>query len=175
MADRDPLDRLLDAALSSYAEPANGLEERVLRRVSRAAAPRRRFVWLWPAGLAAAATLLLVVAAPWRSSLPPHTAPRATAAPPPARAAVEPPPAPPRLQHTAAHRAIAAPAPLPKLDIFPAPSPLTHQEQALLQFVAQSSAQQQHALLAERQQADAPIRISAITIPPIASPAEAKE
>ncbi len=177
MPDRDSLDRLLDAALSNYAEPAPGLDRRVLARISAADAPRRRFVWLWPAAIAAAALLLVVE--PWRSSLPPHTAPRATIAPPPARAAVEPPPAPrlapPRLQHTAAPRAIAAPAPLPRLDIFPAPTPLSPQEQALARLIAQSSAKERNTLIAAQQEADAPIRISAISIPPLQPPDEGKE
>lgn len=178
MPERDDLDRLLDESLSSYAEPVDGLAERVLRGIPTVA-PRRRYVWLWPAALAAATALALLVAAPWRHPLPPHTAPRVQVAEAPAPSHDATPAAPRHstatLRRVAARRVVSAPKPLPKLDIFPAPTPLSAEERALAGLVARSSAQERRELVAAQQQANAPIRISAITIPPIASPAEAKE
>jgi len=185
VAKHDELDRLLDESLSSYAEPVHGLEERVLRGVSASASPRPRLLWLWPAGLAAAAVLLLFVATPWRSPLPPHAAPSPQIARTPApqrdvvrnvdKAVPLPRHGAAHLQRAVAQTTVAEQEPLPKLDVFPSPSPLSAEERALAGLVARSSAQEQHALLAARQQADAPIRISAITVPPISSPDKGKE
>jgi len=44
MSERDQFDTLLDEALTSYAEPCAGLEERVVRR-AKSAARRRRITW----------------------------------------------------------------------------------------------------------------------------------
>jgi hypothetical protein len=57
----------------------------------------------------------------------------------------------------------------PKLDVFPTPEPLTAEEQAMTRFAAQASEADRKALLAAQQQADEPLTISAIRIPPIES------
>jgi len=60
--------------------------------------------------------------------------------------------------------------PLPKLDVFPTPQPLTPEERALVQFVAHAPAAERKALLEEKEQPDAPLTIAAIKIQPIEMP-----
>lgn len=180
MADRDEFDRLLDSALSTYADADPNLAPRVLRQLSlQTTMRRRRTQWLWSAGLATAATALLLSIAPWRTPQP-QLAPRteASVAPPqphPAAPTETTHTIAPHAPRTAPTRAVAASAPSPKQDIFPAPRPLSPEEQALAHLVAQSSPDQRRDLLTAQQQADAPIRISTISIPPISSPSEGKE
>ncbi|MGB6192374.1 MAG: hypothetical protein WBF42_07905 [Terracidiphilus sp.] len=180
MAEYDELDCQLDAALSTYAEPELHLVPRVLAQVS--AARSRRMRWFWGAGLAsaAAAAALLLLIAPWHT--PTNITPRA-------EVSIAPPAAPAplwensRTAHPAgAHARRPKPAPTlassmsaPKENIFPAPRPLSAEEQALVHLVAQSSPEQRESLLRQQQQAAEPIRISAISIPPLSSPAEGKE
>lgn len=185
MADHDEFDRLLDTALSTYADAGPNLAPRVLQQVSlQTTMRRRRAQWLWGAGLATAATAtaLLLLIAPWRTAQP-GVAPRTEASvalPQPHPAAPTETthatrPIAPHAPRTAPTRAVTASAPSPKQDIFPAPRPLSAEEQALAHLVAQSSRDERHDLLTAQQQADAPIRISAISIPPISSPSEGKE
>jgi hypothetical protein len=86
MPELDDLDRLLNAALETYAEPAqepgrdSGLEQRVLVRIAAAKAQeqplsyfraRRRIAIPWAVALTAAAALLLILLferQPWRES-----------------------------------------------------------------------------------------------------------
>jgi hypothetical protein len=61
--DRDELDRLLDSALATYADPGPGadLERRILGRIAAEAVPVPRRSWLpWAMALTVAAGLLLV-------------------------------------------------------------------------------------------------------------------
>lgn len=187
MADRDPLDQMLDAALSTYADPGPNLAPRILAQVSAHSAARsRRHRWPWAASLAtAAACLLLFVAVPRHTPFP-HTEPRQHAAvkplpPLPTNSApvveTRPVRATAARPHRAAARALAVSAALPKLDIFPSPSPLSAEERALARVVEQSPANQRHDLFAAQPPLDEPIRISSISIPPISipPPAEGKE
>lgn len=174
MPDRDPLDRLLDSALSTYADPGPALAPSVLAHVVARNAASRRTRWFWTAGLAtaAAAFVLLLILAPWRAPLPPHTAPHTQASVPPSQAPVEPTTA--RPAHHAIQRVHAAPrvisnppAPLPKQQTFPAPSPLSNQEQALIQLVSTLPPTQQKHLSETQQQPVEPLHIAAISIPPL--------
>jgi hypothetical protein len=61
-------------------------------------------------------------------------------------------------------------APLPKLDVFPTPQPLTPQEQALAVFAIHGPEPERKALAKAQQQIDAPLSIAAIHIPPVQSP-----
>jgi hypothetical protein len=196
MCDDNKLDQLLDAALSTYAEPGpnsgpnSGLEERVLAhlavaratteaspipvpllRPGKGATNRRR--WLpWAIALPAAACLLLIFfmqkTAPLRSSRaeqgftqPPYAAMRAenSLAPKSASAHHKP------LRQTVAR--MTQPAPLPKLDVFPTPRPLTAEEQALAVFISHASDSERKALIESQKQFQAPISIAAIRIPPL--------
>jgi hypothetical protein len=74
-----------------------------------------------------------------------------------------------RPHHTAAG---AKPAPLPKLDVFPTPRPLTREERAMVVFVAQAPESERKALIEAQEQFDAPLSIAAIQIPAIEPPQE---
>lgn len=186
---RDQLDRLLDSALATYSDPGpdSGLERRILDRMAAdtAAAPRRR--WLaWAIALPAAASLLLFIVLAGTRIL--H---RPASAPPQAHTTAQPPapsseaanslrarPAPinraetelrkpsPRRAHLEAR-----PAPLPKLEIFPTPQPLSPQEQALVEFATHATPSERESLIAAKGHADAPLRIDAIEIKPLEPPA----
>lgn len=184
MADRDDLDQLLDAALSTYADPGPNLAPRVLAQVSaRAAARLRRLQWLWGTGLAttAAVALLLLLIAPWRApqqGVAPHTEATVVRQPHPvlpAEASHFARPSPERAHRMPPERPLAVSVTLPKEQMFPAPRPLSVEEQALVHLVVQSTPDERRDILAAQQQSDAPLRISAISIPPIQPPAEGKE
>ncbi|MDR3738814.1 MAG: hypothetical protein P4L40_07320 [Terracidiphilus sp.] len=174
MPDRDDLDRLLDNALSTYADPGPHLARNVLAHVTaRNAASQHRAPWLWAIGLATATavTVLLVSIAPWRTPLSPHTAPRTQAvvlpSPAPAQHVVTALPARHAVLHPAVRRALINPAPPPKQEIFPAPSPLSNEEQALIQLVSTLPPAQQKHLMQTQQQPVEPLHIAAISIPPL--------
>jgi len=150
-AERDPLDRELDAALAKYAavEPRAGLEERVLANV-RAERGRvsDRAWWRWGVASAVAlAAVVMVVTLAWRS----HTqrAPVIVEHPSTATPRVEQPG--PRVASNRAEngtnslprtRRVVRRAPAsavaeahPKLDQFPSPQPLSEQEKILASYV----------------------------------------
>jgi hypothetical protein len=60
------------------------------------------------------------------------------------------------------------PKPLPKLEQFPAPTPMTAEERALLAFVEQHPAEARQ-VFADLQKSDEPIEIQPIQIPPLQS------
>lgn len=178
MADRDALDRLLDAALSTYADPGPNLAPRILAAVSDRTAPRLRLAaWALPLAVATAVLALLALIAPWRVTQRPRSAqPTETAAS--ASPAIVRAPAQPSAHRAARHTPrppAARTVSSPRQETFPAPAPLSPQEQALVHLVAAASAEQRAHLLQQQQQASEPIRIAAISIPPIAPPAEGKE
>lgn len=62
-------------------------------------------------------------------------------------------------------------APLPKLEIYPTPQPLSSQEEALVNFAAHAPQSERESLLSGQEQSDAPLRIAAIEIQPLEPPA----
>jgi hypothetical protein len=187
MCDDNNLDRLIDAALSTYADPgpASGLEARLRSRLmTQIEAERetgtRRWRWLWAGGALAAAVCTVLLIAPWRSSHP-HAAPPTTArierpdAVVSARKNVSPPGKPASVLRRNASLPTAAHSAPPKLEVFPMPAPLTGEERALAELAAQNSGVQIQNLLPVEQPADAPIDIAAIAIPPIKPPSAGKE
>jgi hypothetical protein len=60
--------------------------------------------------------------------------------------------------------------PLPKLDIFPTPQPLTPAERALIQFAERTPVAERKALIEAQRQPDTPLNIAAIKIQPIEMP-----
>jgi hypothetical protein len=62
------------------------------------------------------------------------------------------------------------PAPAPKLDVFPTPQPLTPEEHTLVAIAAQAPAPLRKALVEAQLQPGEPLRIAAISIPPIKPP-----
>lgn len=166
--ERDAMDKLLDEALSTYANrsPGPDLEERVLRRVRAAAvAPRRSFPrWIFAVPVAACILWVVLV--------------RMTRVPEPARpevAKVAPSPAVPRIapriispQRTRNGRP-QKPSTLPKQPEFPASAPVTAEERALLAFVERAPEQARELLIDARERSDQPIRMEDIQIPPLQS------
>lgn len=117
------IDVIIDRALTGYADatPLAGLEQRVLTRIGIAKAPRRRFK-LWHATLAAGAVSLLVIVMVGRR--PVEVLPRiASSVPGFVTEKVDTP--------LVVHRRKRA----PKLKPFPAVTPLTGEERALLALV----------------------------------------
>ncbi|MGD0729616.1 MAG: hypothetical protein ABR956_00025 [Terracidiphilus sp.] len=186
MRETDDLDLLLDSALSSYADPGpqTGLERRVLARVlgahavaEIAPAPRRR--WLLGAfALPATAGLLLLVLSLPRATRPPshpvlgsgqsQTSQIASAHAnwQPAQRSKAP------LLHVPPRAVVFAigSAPLPKLDVFPTPQPLTPEEQAAAISTFQIPATEFRAVIVAQKQEDAPLSIAAIDIQPLEPP-----
>jgi len=126
---RDEFDSLLDAALESYAklEPPPGMEERIVARI-RASRERASFGWWRWAAVAIPALAGLVAVFTYRAA-PPLDPPRVAWTAPPAPVLA------PRVTKRVQRARRAA---LPRLEVFPTPSPLTSEERALLVLVAQS-------------------------------------
>jgi len=159
-SNRDRLDHILDASLAHYnraAEPRAGLEDRILAnlRSQPVAEPSRWFRWQWltSGAIAVAAVVLIAVMLmpkAQRQQPPPLTAtktdvPRAVETNPMSPATQTMPASPRRL--LVRHRPLATretsesthqvtvAAAVPHLDVFPAPTPLSSQEQMLLSYV----------------------------------------
>jgi hypothetical protein len=171
MHDDCELDRTLDAALRTYAQPdsipepaamaARLLDQVRVRRVRRT----RIFACLLPSAGCALAVLGIL----WLLHAPP--APQIAFAPRPPAVVTTPSPSPlparsaPRIAPGATRRpAPIAPLRLPKRDVFPTPAPLSPQELRLARFATQApSAVKQQALDAQQHLGD-PIRIAQLTI-----------
>jgi hypothetical protein len=180
---RDELDDLIDGVLSGYsnADPMDGLEDRVLRRVQAAGAAGRS---LWPYRLgfaipALAAMLLAGIAlrVGWISQPRATTATRSAAVSEPSSLAYAPPPSPApaaqlaelkrgnktKLRHSAPARF------LPKEECFPAPAPLTDEERALVAWVSRAPIEAAQAFADLQTRSAESIEIQPIQIPPLQS------
>ncbi len=176
--DYDDLSRLLDRALASYVpEEPLGLSHRVLGRVqesTRSRQQRRAFRWTFAFASLCLAVLAWLVIAERRT-------PRGRLAPPipvPAVALPAERPVAPTLEHqraqafpprtTRRRRPVALVASrsrpsFPKLDQFPAPTPLTNEERALLRLTAQQAA---GLLVSSRSSSIVPIDIKPLQMDP---------
>ena len=190
MRDKDGLDLLIDSALSTYADPGpdSGLEDRVLATLAavRTAAPPIRGGWRkrwlpWAVAIPIAAGLLFLWLSPRRDKPLPASEPQqACATTPPAIAPHAGPSSEVRREvphrHTARMPRPASPvqtaqaAPLPKLDVFPTPQPLTAEERALVLVVTQTPLPAREALVEAQSLDAAPVRIAEIQIPPLEPP-----
>jgi hypothetical protein len=190
MREKDDLDLLIDSALATYADPGpdSGLEDRVLVTLAavrtKTLRERRRWRtrWLpWAVAIPIAAGLLFLWLSPRRDKpLPASERQEARSAPPKAIAprinsSNEVRPHVPRryvirsVQPTTPVQTAQA-APLPKLDVFPTPQPLTAEERALGVVVTETPLPAREALV-EAQSLDAqPVRIAEIRIPPLEPP-----
>jgi hypothetical protein len=166
MVSNDELDRRIDDALAGYAgaEPLAGIEERVLRRV-RVATRRRAFGWAAAIAVAAALVVtVIVVRAPHHSDPPTYR----VGVP----AVMRPAPVVERAQVVTVRRArtrARRARRLPKLEQFPAPTPLTAEERALVAFVEHHPAEAQQVFAALQKRSNEPIDIQPIQIPPLRS------
>jgi hypothetical protein len=159
------LDRTIDSALAAYsdAEPLAGLEERVLYRVQAAEAGRRRVLG-WAVALVAAASVVMAVIV---VRAPRHLESKIYIVGLPAVARPVPAAEKPRVapkQRAKSHRL--RPRPLPKQNQFPAPTPITTEERAVLAFAELSPKDAEDAF---RKRSDEPIEIQPIQIPPLRS------
>lgn len=190
MPERDELDCLIDSELARYAEPRAGLEQRILARVDAEVVRRPGLMSRWQAwalvGAAAAAMLLLVAVPVHRKqgingaamTSPNHLDPSGTSESPVSniQATVQP------LPHTEKRTRSAAQVPggarqienarHPKLEVFPAPQPLSTQEQALVALATAPSDTARENFIASQRALNAPLQISAIEISPITMPNE---
>jgi hypothetical protein len=179
------MDERIDAALKSYAEPpeipASGVAlARMLERAGAMEVPRRRWlVWVIPAtgfGLAVLVTAtMLVMRAPrvpeiaWTPLAPgvasPATAPTNEAGSSKSldearhawRGVLRPVAAAPRTQTAA----------LPKLETFPAPMPVSPEEQKLRDFARRGPSAAKQQVMEARQHADDPLEIAELAIQPL--------
>jgi hypothetical protein len=163
----DDLERMIDGALTAYSdsEPLAGLEQRVLSRIEIAGSPSRRRMWLQLALTAStvAPAVLLRIAPRTEQRTSPQiaVAMRAPARPilpeaswiPHFRLVIE------------AKTRRASPRGLPKQERFPAVSPITSQERALLALVTRHPAEARQAFADLQKRSRAPIEIQAIQIP----------
>jgi len=190
MCDKDDLDLLIDAALTTYADPSpsRSLEHRILQSLPRrleSQAAARRLSWLaWSAAFAAAACILALILFHSTSAINPVKNAHQAATdrnPPKTNATVANSPTPATATRTPLipHKSIglrvdppapiqtAKAAPLPKLDVFPTPAPLDEQVEALAFFVRRAPPDVVKQLLEKRAQADAPLEAKELEIPPL--------
>jgi hypothetical protein len=161
---RDELDRLIDDAVASYSdvEPRLGLEARVLNRMHVLRARRRIFAW--GMGLAVAASVVvvgIVIRTEQRPTSKPAEVARVTRA-------EEPTPTTRPVAKVRPAKRARRPQFLPKLEQFPAPTPLTAEERALIAF-AQLHPRDAEMFAELQKQADEPVEIERIRIAPLQS------
>jgi hypothetical protein len=187
MAEDCDLDRLIDAALKTYAESHTdaNLAGRVLTRIANEPARRPRLGWLaWSAvALPAAICLLLLVHFGPRTTKPRVIAPMQSAqvhtgadrSVPPSPHATRKAERAREIRRAAPHPhalvAATAPQPLPKLDVFPTPTPPTPQERALATYVAKAPKAEQQAL-AQSEQEPNPLNVASMRVMPLEAPDE---
>lgn len=191
MHEDDELDLLLDSALSAYADPGkdSGLEERILTRISTcvsapaAPAPRRRWM-VWAIALPLTACLLLFLFSGPRPTHPPisHVGQEPRPQQPPVLDARTEAQSAPRLQPLPKAKALTLKAhsrpvtlatdtiPLPKLDVFPTPRPLSAEERAIVSILLQTPEPELKALAEAQKQRDTLLSIAAIHIPQLEQP-----
>jgi hypothetical protein len=144
---RDRLDEVLDSALAGYGvAPENeGLERRILARVAEAATrrhPKRRLMLALGAATAAMAACLFLrtTTKTAEHSVPANTGTRAlTQIEAPGTRTIRRPEPAPVLARASKPRMIRKKPAEPKLSQFPSPSPLTGEEQALVQLVTHNA------------------------------------
>ena len=169
--DRERKERIVDDVLNralgpELVEPRDGFEQRILAKLATEPQRRRWWRWVWVPAIAAAAVLAIVMGLRMieRPTSKPMEANKAVGAPKQevatkprtpdnytsARALVA--------KHksakptTKAQVLVASTSALPRMDVFPAPAPLTEQERLLLALVNRQRPQAE--LLAAEQQAE---------------------
>jgi hypothetical protein len=174
MRENDPdnsLDTRIEDAIRTYAEPAEVPEARPvalkLLEQAREAGPRPQWpLWRW-AIPAAVCLIAMAIAAVWllrtprfpdvaRTPAPPRIVAQTKTAAPLTRRA-------PLSAAKRPHRVLAAKSrPLPKLDVFPTPTPLSPQEKALVAFARHAPLAVQRAVLQDQQNWEKSITIAGL-------------
>jgi hypothetical protein len=169
MHDVSDFENEFEYALATYADPTDaGYPQALTARVMAAiGARRRKRQWLLGVSIAAPGLACLLIAI---SLYLPRHEPQQQAANLASVPAVLPPaiaptvPSHPKLE-TARHEIVRnAPRQLPKLDQFPAPAPMTEQEQLLMQFVGHTPASTQQTIAKAQTQSEEPLRIAELAI-----------
>jgi len=170
--DASDFETKFEQALAAYADPGDAGHAEVL--VARIVAEmhahqRRRRWWLSLATATPAFACLLIVALHFSRHESRHPAAEIASIPsitptvttfPKAATADK-----PHLE-TARHPAVrSTPRQLPKLDQFPAPTPLTEQERLLVQFVSHAPPSTQQLVAKAQKQSDQPLHIADLSIP----------
>ena len=181
----EKLEKWLDDALANYsdAEPQWGFEQRILAKVRAQEEPRRRWMRFWIPVLAAVAVAVVIAALvrvqvthgvpqPERNTTASGTTKSPTIAPPSVRLS----PAPnlsadkaavPRVRVAARFRKSVEQ--LPRQAAFPAPTPMTAEERALMAIARRAPREAEKVATAEQEQPQAPqkLTIQAINIEPL--------
>jgi hypothetical protein len=166
--EQNELDHLIDSALRGYsaADPSPGMDQRVLNRIRTVARP---WSWRWALAIPVLASLVFAVIVIRNVRSPaaePLTLSQIRTAPPQAPAVQAAPP--PRVVRPKPLRTTHDPA-MTKHQQFPAPTPITPEEQALLAFATRHPAEAQETLVDWRKRMDEPIEIKEIQIQPLQS------
>lgn len=173
------LDRKIDAALATYADPAENINPSALAaKVLATGREQRQGIRWWRWGLVAAvpalAALLILLYLPAKLKMEPLRL--SIAAPPVPQPVVSLIPEKQPVSHTevrtshASHVAAPSEEP-PKLDVFPTPRPLSEQEKLMVAFV-QDAPQEAQKQAAQDSGPIQPIAIADLTIPPLDPPAK---
>jgi hypothetical protein len=182
MRQNDPeFDAEFEQALATYADPADAghpqiLTARVLAAVENRQRQRRLFFG-FAVAVPALACFMLAAFLLHHTSAPPHEMAHVASRPvlpAPVLPSAQPTPVVKNETRHSIRSATAAthssqPKQLPKLDQFPAPSPLTEQEQMLISFATQTPTHTQQSVAKAQQQTGKPLHIAELSIPPIES------
>ena len=189
MPEPDELDRLIDAELARYGEPRIGLEQRILAHVKTQSSHRSWLFHGWQRWALAGAVAMVIVLAIAISRLADHNRTVITAVVTSEdHAPVRPMTTGPEVhvqtpysKHvaktfaTVTHRSksaeVSEPVRQPKLEVFPAPQPLSAQEQNFLQVATHLPGDEREKLLEDQKGQGAALEVSSIRIPPITMPA----
>ncbi|HVP46741.1 MAG TPA: hypothetical protein VMT32_09165 [Bryobacteraceae bacterium] len=170
MESNGDLDRMIDTALAGYssAQPLEGLEERVLNRV-RLSARRRVIGWAVAMAVVASVVVAAIFVRIPRAAVPAgqDVARVQTPAPPrlvPETLRI----APKQRRGRIVTKRAEPPRPLPRLEQFPSPTPMTTEERALLAFVEHHPDEAKQ-LVTQQQKSGEPIEIQPIQIAPLQS------
>jgi hypothetical protein len=172
----DRYDALIDRALRSYAEPAENPEPRVVigRVMARARETETGLKWpFWSWAIPATCVVAVMLAAAWLLRTP--QVPEVAHAPGVPQIIAQ---AKPFVPAGRSIRAKAAPKralqvlaaksePLAKLDVFPTPTPLSPEEQALATFATHGPHEVQQAVLEDQKHWDDPIIVAELQEQPV--------
>ena len=190
MPERDELDCLIDLELVRYAEPRAGLEQRILVRVEAESSSRSWFLHGWRRwALAGAVSMAIVLAIGISLSAHHETSVNTAGMAMPGRESARPTTTVPDIHVETSHSNMTAKTAQngtrrsksievaerprqPKLEVFPAPQPLTAEEEALVAIATGKSDAGRESLMASNRQLRTPLQISAIEIPPLTVPDE---
>jgi hypothetical protein len=161
----DNLDHLIDRALARYteAEPLAGMEARVLQRVRARHTGR---TWVWWAAITAALIPALALVHGWNGPVPAPPGPVDSGA---SSVAMTPLAAAPRrwsLDSRLPGRARHA-THLPRLENFPARTPMTEEERVLVQLVTQSPNEAVKLFSQDERNETEPIKVDPIQVDPL--------